>query len=256
MLIVRRIVQILGFAVYSIYIRIGGTNCLQTEALITTLYMAYKNIFERNNIVAINSLVEENFVALDVGAGFGFYSKIFSKLLPKGHVHSFEPNSLNFRRCQRLKEKYSKNDNITINPIALTSEKGIRRLKIDNVNPANHSILESDTRFNTYEDVEATTIDSYCKENNITPNFIKIDIQGHEIYCLAGAREVLRSATNLSLLIELDFINHKEKSHLVLDFLLGMNYTAFSHSRKNGFEKFDVSEIRKEYLDVFFFKSQ
>ena len=93
------------------------------------------------------------------------------------------------------------------------------------------------------------------QKNKIVPNFIKIDIQGHEIYCLKGAREVLRIAPRLSLLIELDFINHKEKSLLVLDFLLGLNYKPFSYGKKSGFTIFDVSKSRKEYFDVFFFKS-
>ena len=220
MLIARRLVQLLGFALHSIHIRSGLVKISHIEALITKLYMAYKNIFERANVEAITCLVEENFVILDVGAGFGFYSRVFSGLVPAGQVHSFEPSSLNFKRCLRTKEKMCEHDNVIVNRTALTSEKGLRKLRIDYVNPANNSILDLDERVDVYEEVQTATIDSYCKKNKIVPNFIKIDIQGHEIYCLKGAREVLRIAPRLSLLIELDFINHKEKSLLVLDFLL------------------------------------
>lgn len=255
MLIVRRIVQLLGFAVHSIYMRSGLVKISQTDALMTKLYMAYKNAFERTNVKAIALLVQENFTVLDVGAGFGFYSRVFSGLVPAGQVHSFEPGSLNFKRCLRTKEKMCEHNNVIVNQTALTSEKGFRKLRIDYVNPANNSIVDLDERVDVYEEVQTTTIDSYCKENEIAPNFIKIDIQGHEIHCLKGASEVLMSAPRLSLLIELDFINHKEKSLLVLDFLLGLNYKPFSYCQKSGFTLFDVSKSRKEYFDVFFFKT-
>ena len=43
------------------------------------------------------------------------------------------------------------------------------------------------------EEVAISTIDDYCKEKNICHiHFLKLDIEGHELKCLAGAKNMLQ----------------------------------------------------------------
>lgn len=50
--------------------------------------------------------------------------------------------------------------------------------------------------------VPVVTLDSYCAEHNISPSFIKIDTQGHEIYVLRGSRELIKASASINILCE------------------------------------------------------
>ena len=40
--------------------------------------------------------------------------------------------------------------------------------------------------------VESVSVDSFCQENNVKPDLIKVDIEGGEIKMLEGAKEVIK----------------------------------------------------------------
>ncbi len=62
---------------------------------------------------------------------------------------------------------------------------------------------EQVARFETPERiaVEMITLDAYCQEHRIAPNCIKIDVEGHELHVLRGAKDVL-ARTKPDLVVE------------------------------------------------------
>ena len=52
-------------------------------------------------------------------------------------------------------------------------------------------------------DVDVVTIDAVCRDLGVKPSVIRMDVQGAEIHALLGARETIRNASRLSLVVEM-----------------------------------------------------
>jgi FkbM family methyltransferase len=136
-----------------------------------------------------------NPVVLDVGACTGSYTEAILEISPNAIVYAFEPSSKNLLI---LNEKFISNDHIAIQPFALGDEKQDRLLFSDFSGSALASFSKrrlehAKIKFDHTELVSVQTLDNYCKLNNIKPNLIKIDVEGHELDVLRGGLEILTS---------------------------------------------------------------
>ena len=52
-------------------------------------------------------------------------------------------------------------------------------------------------------DVAVVTLDEVCRELRVVPTVIRMDVQGAEVHALRGARETIRAASRLSLVVEM-----------------------------------------------------
>jgi hypothetical protein len=52
-------------------------------------------------------------------------------------------------------------------------------------------------------DVDVVTIDDVCRARGIVPSVVRMDVQGAEVHALRGARETIRAATRLALVVEM-----------------------------------------------------
>ena len=145
------------------------------------------------------SLVEEfkkAEVFFDVGTHLGFYTCIAGKMMPMGQVVGFEMDVLSF---QLLEENVRLNqlDNVTIHNTAVVAMPGTVRYPTNTTPNAGLSIQTDITTKNNCIEVAATSIDSYCEENTLTPDLIKIDVEGAEIQVLKGMANTLRQYPKL-----------------------------------------------------------
>ncbi len=168
--------------------------------------------FEQHIVTLSKSLISKKDVVLDVGANVGLHTLLFSKLVgEEGKVVAFEPNELNLERliCNISLNAIS---NIKIECSAVSDEIGEKlfyELPNNSENLGNHSFAYTETikKLEHEEGVSkrqvlCTTIDDYCKNNNISPNFIKMDIEGFEYNALKGARDTLKSKDLKGLIVE------------------------------------------------------
>jgi FkbM family methyltransferase len=146
----------------------------------------------------VRHLIRPGTQVVDVGANFGIYTKFLSNLVgPGGRVYSVEPVPLTFE--------------------ILTAN--VRRLDLTNVEPLNFAVSCCDEpvvmevpRYasggeNFYEArvvagsgsdglrhiaVQARTLDTLFADLRGGVDFIKCDVEGHELRCLRGAPELLR----------------------------------------------------------------
>lgn len=184
---------------------------LHSNSYIENLIIEYGD-FESHIVMLSKNLISKKDVVLDVGANVGLHTLLFSKLVgEEGKVFAFEPNKLNFERL---------NLNLSLNSISNTKivssavsdeigEKIFYEFSNNSENLGNHSFAYTETikRLEKEELVSkrrvlCTTIDDYCKKNDISPNFIKMDIEGFEYNALKGARNSLQSKELKGLIIE------------------------------------------------------
>lgn len=131
--------------------------------------------------------VERGNVILDIGANVGYYSLMASRLVgPEGVVHAFEPSPRNIRYAL---QHFEINDikNVCLNECAVSSKSGNARFDAS-IDPVTQRISKDGGI-----EVKTITVDDYVRQTAIGKvDVIKIDVEGHEIDVLRGAKEVLR----------------------------------------------------------------
>jgi FkbM family methyltransferase len=140
-------------------------------------------------------------VFYDVGANAGFFSLLGSRCVGKnGHVYSFEPLPENIAEIQR---QFSINhiDNCTIVDAAVSDHEGM----IDFVQAQNtfmgHVLHERGAEKGNVIKIRSMTLNEFSSKA-MSPDFIKMDIEGGEISALMGARSLLGSKNPPRILIE------------------------------------------------------
>ena len=138
-------------------------------------------------------------VVIDIGANIGWYSMLLQRTAPAGvDIFSFEPDPLNFELLT---------DNIALNGArqveavqqALAAEAGVQKLyRHDSNNLGRHSLLP--LRDGAAIEVPTTTLDGFWEQRGLgtrCPRFIKIDVEGYELFALRGGDRVLSHCPEL-----------------------------------------------------------
>lgn len=132
-------------------------------------------------VKAILDLIAEDDVVFDIGARFGYYTLLLEN---RGcDVHAFEPHPGN---VTRLREHVSLNRldrRVTVVQKAVAEESTEMDLILRD--ESTHTI--DSARSGETLSVETTTIDGYCRSEGVTPDFVKIDVEGAGDRVLKGS---------------------------------------------------------------------
>ena len=167
-------------------------------------------------------LVDKNKYSIDIGANMGLYTYFLSKLSKK--VYAFEPH----KKLTKFLEKATKN-NVTVMNCAVSNNEGEKAFYIPLAKGRkllNIASLEKNS-INQPHYVEETTktilLDT-LKLDNI--GFIKIDVEGHELAVLEGAKKTIEKFRPV-MLIEVLTKNGKILDTDVAIFMRQYNYEVF-----------------------------
>jgi FkbM family methyltransferase len=164
------------------------------EEVSTALYRY--GFYEEGLTRTLAERVSEGMTFFDIGAHFGYYTLMASSLVGStGQVHSFEPTPRTF---DILKLNTNSQPNIKINQMAMSSSNGIACFNdLGLMYSGRNSLYQRKTvpnfermKLKTYE-VQTLTIDGYCKEMGISPDFVKIDAESAELEILQGMSNVM-----------------------------------------------------------------
>ncbi|MEO6728482.1 MAG: FkbM family methyltransferase [Candidatus Dojkabacteria bacterium] len=159
----------------------------------------YKNKNDKGGISYILNSINSGDTVLDIGchkAGYLYF--MLKKAGDTGKIYAFEPQNNLFKDLVELKKSLNWK-NVSISNIALSDKKEkivlhipIKGSKTDspgasllNVFDENQAILDQET--------ETNTIDDYCKLHQLTPDFLKIDVEGNELEVLKGGLNILKT---------------------------------------------------------------
>jgi len=152
--------------------------------------------YESDETAFLKSVFGEQDVFLDVGANLGWYSLVLGRQCPQGRIFAFEP----------------------IPSTVAMLERNIRLNQLDNVRPIAVGLLdrEDELDFLFAEDVsgatslrmvgqdrghvavrevrcKTTTLDAFCTRHALSPDLIKIDVEGAELMVVQGGERTLQT---------------------------------------------------------------
>lgn len=140
---------------------------------------------DQNALPRILPHIKQGSVIFDIGAFIGDHTIAYAQ---KGQVHAFEPNDSAFECLQ-----YNMNgENAVCRNIALSDIVHKYQMVEPNDNIGMASVKSTGILL-------TSTIDIYCKDYGIMPDFIKIDAEGYELKILKGGEETIK--TNKPVLI-------------------------------------------------------
>ncbi len=168
-----------------------------------------------------------NKIYVDVGAHFGYFSLLASYLLQgTGYVFAFEASPCTF---EILSKNIATNERISIYNKAVSNHQGLIAFYEFPTLYSEYNTLDT-SQFKSakwYQQnppnevkVEATTLDHFCHAEQVSPDIIKLDIEGAEIKALQGMRHHLTYASP-TLLMEFSLTNlalHQEALHWMQSF--------------------------------------
>jgi FkbM family methyltransferase len=142
--------------------------------------------------------VRPPYCIFDVGSNKGQFLQLTLENLATNNfnIHCFEPSHETF---QILLKSLKKDDRIMLNNFALGKEKDQAILYYDKPGSGLASLTKRkldhfNIDFKESENVVIATIDDYCLENSIDHiHLLKIDIEGHELDALAGAKAMFEA---------------------------------------------------------------
>jgi FkbM family methyltransferase len=155
---------------------------------------------------AFREAVRSGDVALDVGANVGFYTILLAQWVgERGRVYALEPVPAVFQALCRHVSLNGVVDRVQCRQIAASESTGQQHMLVTPFIGINRLVGPEEKALDQQHfSVAAMTLDEFCHQENVTPRFIKIDVEGHELSVLRGARGVIRRAgSGLALFAEL-----------------------------------------------------
>lgn len=195
---------------------------------------------DEQEINLVKKFIKSGTDSIDVGVYRGVYSYEMSKYSEK--VHSFEPNPIIFKYINKNLKKFIKN--IHLYNFALSNQNKTMNLKIPIRNSnSNKEIFEeyyemgkatihNENNFENYENFEIQTkkIDELNFDNKIS--FIKIDVEGHELEVIEGAKNTIKRDKPI-LLVEIEKQYTKKEVAESINFINSLGYKSYFFNKKD-----------------------
>ncbi len=195
---------------------------------------------DEQEINLVKKFIKSGTDSIDVGVYRGVYSYEMSKYSEK--VHYFEPNPIIFEYINKNLKKFIKN--IHLYNFALSNQNKTINLKIPIRNSnSNKEIFEeyyemgkatihNENNFENYENFEIQTkkIDELSFDNKIS--FIKIDVEGHELEVIEGAKNTIKKDKPI-LLVEIEKQYTKKEVGESINFINSLGYKSYFFNKKD-----------------------
>jgi FkbM family methyltransferase len=164
-------------------------------------------LVEEIELEVLPSLVEKDAVCIDVGANYAYVTHRLATLAPQGKVYAYEPIPFAYEASSRIVSHF-KLDNVELFPLAVGNENNevTFRVPIDKAGPASVGLshiasrnndLPGKERYYKFEqerliDCKQVRLDDHLLPRLSRLDFVKIDVEGAELFCLQGMKAMLR----------------------------------------------------------------
>lgn len=214
-----------GIDVLGAVIRLSG---LASPRLRARLYLKRQRLEGDFAPRLTEELVRTGDVAFDIGARWGTYTSLLARVVgPAGVVHTFEPNP---EHARALRAIASASQNVRFHPFALSDEVGSAALHVPVVGDRAADGLASLARpigAHRTVQIERRRLDDLRFE---LIDFIKCDVEGHELAVFRGGEATLRRLRPL-VLVEIEHRHVGADVEATLAYLESLGYSGYTVHR-------------------------
>ena len=164
---------------------------------------------------------------IDVGAHIGLVSLPIASVMPSdGILISFEPGDINRKLLEYHIKINGFNKNVRVES-HLVGEKKANEVSFFEINEPTgmNSLAEISDNYKCVTKSQVC-LDDYCKENQLCPDVIKIDVEGAELNVLKGAKDIIiKFKPQIFLSVhpkQIKMIGHTLEE--LTDFITSLNY--------------------------------
>lgn len=186
--------------------------------------------------LCLNGLAARGFlpnVVLDVGAATGQWTRLALKCWPKSRYFLIEPLE---ERNEQLAALHQENENVSYILAAAGASSGTQPMGILPDQLDGSSFLYGET----FREVPVITIDELLTTGKIEqPDFMKLDVQGYELFVLSGGAMAMRNCP--LVLLELQFFRFAPAMSLVHESIAWM--------AEKGFRPYEIVDVLRRPLD-------
>ena len=212
-------------------------------------------------IKVLSELVNKKSDSIDVGVYRGVYSYELARL--SNHTHSFEANPIIYKYLK--KNLIQLIDNMTLYDYALSNHNGEAKLRIpirrktifkDQFEEKYHaglSTIHDQNTFDSYNEFDEFTVSTKKVDDLKFINrigFIKIDVEGHELKIIDGAKETIKKHKP-NLLIEIEEKHSKKKLNESINYIKALKYDVYIYKHNKLIKIEDFQIIKNEINFIF-----
>ncbi|WP_299123624.1 FkbM family methyltransferase [uncultured Winogradskyella sp.] len=227
------------------------------DAFLHKGYWYYGIRRERETIDLFAEILPDCSFAIDIGANIGYFSQYFCHLMNDSKkLIVFEPEHNNLVYLKRNIDCY---DSIRIIEKAVSFENGTANFYVENLSGQNNSLLSDYKVFDevlensgltatkTVIEVETITLDSFMEQEypDEKPDFIKIDVEGAELFALQGMKNILELHAP-TIMVEIS-----DKIPEVLKLLRDFNYVLINPHKEIIRDDKLMTDYFGEFFNVF-----
>ena len=242
------VLSILKFFNFNFHMRNPWTDdILFLNSFMHKGYWFYRKKREYKTMMIFKEIIKKNFNIIEVGAHIGFVSQFLSKLVgKKGRVFLFEPALNNLKY---LKKNILKKENIKLFKIAASNKAGVQFFYDEYLTGQNSSLVKNFYRYqkNLRNSIKVSKVRKYKVQTNKLDNilidqkidFIKIDVEGHELEVLLGSLKLIKKNKPM-FMVEIQ--SNKKK---IWNFFNYHGYIAFNENKKiiNHYNSFETNNF-------------
>jgi FkbM family methyltransferase len=194
--------------------------------------------------------VSKDFVFWDIGANIGIYALFVAKKYQEAKIFCFEPEANNFSAlCNNI--LLNKFKNVKPFMIGLSNNTGYEFLQISVMSPgAGAASIATPYKYTTQATIFEQGI-CITKADDIimnklfpVPNFIKIDVDGHERQILEGSSELFKMTELKAIMLELEFADSNDLNLVISQ----MKNYGFTLSKISDWKEFAKGYIIQNFL--------
>jgi len=158
---------------------------------------------EDDMIQVIREELKPGMTVIDCGSNIGFYPLLEANILKnEGSIYAIEPDIRNYNVLKKNIEFCQYRSILKPFQMAVSNQNGVSKMFVTEKSNLNKLSSKDDKTFSERHSVDSTvevktkTMDDFCNQENIIPDFIRMDIEGFEVEVFQGMEKIFKTAKN------------------------------------------------------------